>query len=46
MLPRPLGMLEAHGMMLPLWEDVLPNLPDEELRAAAEEVASAIRAEE
>src|ERR1700689_2414156 len=28
MLPRPLGMLEAHGMMLPIWEDVLPNLTD------------------
>jgi len=46
MLPRPLGMLEAHGMMLPLWEDVLPNLTDDELRVAAEEVALAMRAEE
>ena len=35
-LPRPLGMLEARGMMLPLWEDVLPNVSDEELRAALE----------
>lgn len=43
-IPRPLGMLEAHGMMLPLWEDVLPNVPDEELRAAAERVAGAMRA--
>lgn len=42
MLPRPLGMLEAAGMMLPLWEDVLPNVPDEELRAAAERVALAM----
>src|SRR5436190_22356442 len=33
-LPRPLGMIEAAGMMLPLWEDVLPNLTDEELAAA------------
>jgi hypothetical protein len=39
-------MLEAHGMMLPLWEDVLPNLTDDELRVAAEEVALAMRAEE
>ena len=30
-MPRPLGMLEASGMMLPLWEDVLPNVSDEEL---------------
>ena len=39
MLPRPLGMLQAAGMMLPLWEDVLPNVTDEELRAAAETIA-------
>ena len=42
MLPRPLGMLEAKGMMLPLWEDVLPNVTDDELREAAERVARAI----
>ena len=41
-LPRPLGMLEAGGMMLPLWEDVLPNVPDEELAAAARRVAAAM----
>jgi diadenosine tetraphosphate (Ap4A) HIT family hydrolase len=41
-LPRPLGMLEARGMMLPLWEDVLPNVADEELKAAAERVAAAM----
>lgn len=45
LLPRPLGMLEAHGMMLPLWEDVMDNLADEELRAAAEEIARAMDAE-
>jgi hypothetical protein len=26
-------------MMLPLWEDELPNVPDEELREAAERIA-------
>ena len=41
-VPRPLGMLEASGMMLPLWEDVLPNVPDEELAAAARRVADAM----
>jgi len=41
-LPRPRGMVEASGAMLPLWEDVLPNVPDEELRAAAEAVARAM----
>jgi hypothetical protein len=29
-------------MMLPVWEDALPNVPDEELRAAAERVAAAM----
>lgn len=41
-LPRPLGMLEASGMALPVWEDVLPNVTDEELAAAAERVAAAM----
>ena len=41
-VPRPLGMLEASGMMLPLWEDALPNVPDEELAAAVERVAAAM----
>jgi hypothetical protein len=35
-------MVEASGMMLPLWEDVLPNVPDEDLAAAAERVAAAM----
>ncbi|PUA82326.1 hypothetical protein [Nocardioides currus] len=38
MMPRPLGMLEASGMMLPLWEDALPDVPDEECRTAARRV--------
>jgi diadenosine tetraphosphate (Ap4A) HIT family hydrolase len=42
LIPRPLGMVEANGMMLPLWEDVLPNVPDEELRDAAEQIAAAM----
>jgi diadenosine tetraphosphate (Ap4A) HIT family hydrolase len=42
LLPRPLGMLEASGMMLPLWEDALPNVPDEELAEAARRVAAAM----
>jgi diadenosine tetraphosphate (Ap4A) HIT family hydrolase len=45
LIPRPLGMLEARGMMLPLWEDVLPNASDDELRDAAERIAKAIEAE-
>ena len=30
------------GQMLPLWEDVLPNVPDEELAEAARQVAAAM----
>jgi len=43
MLPRPLGMLEAAGMMLPIWEDVLPNVSDDALRQAAERIAAAMK---
>ncbi len=42
LLPRPLGMVDASGMMLPLWEDALPNVSDEELAAAAKRVAAAM----
>jgi diadenosine tetraphosphate (Ap4A) HIT family hydrolase len=42
LIPRPLGMLEATGMHLPVWEDVLPNGPDEELVDAAKRVAAAM----
>ena len=35
-------MVEASGMMLPLWEDVLPNVTDEELADAARRVAEAL----
>jgi diadenosine tetraphosphate (Ap4A) HIT family hydrolase len=42
LIPRPLGMIEANGMMLPLWEDVLPNVTDEELADAARRVAAAM----
>jgi diadenosine tetraphosphate (Ap4A) HIT family hydrolase len=41
-IPRPLGMLEARNMMLPLWEEVLPNVSDEELADAARRVAAAM----
>lgn len=29
-------------MMLPLWEDVLPNVPDEDLAEAARRIAAAM----
>jgi len=42
LIPRPLGMLEAAGMMLPIWEDVLPNVTDDVLADAAARVAAAM----
>ena len=42
LLPRPLGMLDASGPMLPLWEDVRPHVADEARREAAERVAAAL----
>jgi diadenosine tetraphosphate (Ap4A) HIT family hydrolase len=41
-MPRPLGMLEATNHMLPLWEDAMPNVSDEELAEAARRVAAAL----
>ena len=41
-MPRPLGMVEASGAMLPLWEEVLPNITDEELADTARRVAAAM----
>jgi hypothetical protein len=38
-------MLEANGMMLPLWEDVLPNVSDEALAEAAARIAQAMEVE-
>jgi hypothetical protein len=35
-------MVGAAGMMRPLWEDVLQNVLDEELAAAAARVAAAV----
>jgi diadenosine tetraphosphate (Ap4A) HIT family hydrolase len=43
-VPRPLGMVEAKGAMLPIWEDVLPNVPNDELADAARRVAAAMDA--
>lgn len=41
-MPRPLGLLEASGMMLALWEDVLPNAPDADIVAAAEKIGAVL----
>ncbi|MDQ2710160.1 MAG: hypothetical protein M3Z25_22190 [Actinomycetota bacterium] len=44
-MPRPLGMLEASGAYLPIWEDSMTNVPNEELEAAARKVAAALTAD-
>lgn len=41
-MPRPLGMLEASGPYLPIWEDALPKVAAEELAAAARRVAAVL----
>ena len=43
-LPRPLGMLQARGSMLPMWLDLLPPLPPEAIDAALAQIAAAMRA--
>jgi len=40
LMPRPLGMLDAEKHALPLWEEVLPPVPDSECAEAARQVAA------
>jgi diadenosine tetraphosphate (Ap4A) HIT family hydrolase len=41
-IPRPLGMLEASKMMLPLWEDVLPKASEAAIAGAKERIGAAL----
>ncbi|MBA3234345.1 MAG: hypothetical protein H0T17_10440 [Propionibacteriales bacterium] len=41
-MPRPLGMLQLRGSMLPMWLDLLPDLPDQEARSSLSRVAAAM----
>ncbi|TCC62335.1 hypothetical protein E0H73_16715 [Kribbella pittospori] len=41
-LARPLGMMQLRGAMIAAWDDILPNVPDEELEANARLVAAAL----
>ncbi|MEP6697257.1 MAG: hypothetical protein ABJA34_10305 [Pseudonocardiales bacterium] len=43
-LPRPLGMIQAQGMMLPLWEGVLPEASGEAIAAAKAAIGASLRA--
>jgi hypothetical protein len=44
-LPRPLGMLQAQKMMLPLWEDVLPRASEQAIAAAKQQIAASLASE-
>lgn len=37
--PRPYGQMQLRGTFLGMWSVVLPDLPDDEIRAAGEQVA-------
>ncbi|GIF50422.1 hypothetical protein Afe04nite_49610 [Asanoa ferruginea] len=41
-LPRPLGMVQAQKMMLPLWEEVLPRASDEAISDAKRRIADCL----
>lgn len=43
-MPRPLGMLQLRGSMLPMWLDLLPDIEDTPARAALSRVAAAMAA--
>lgn len=43
-LPRPLGMVQAQGMMLPLWEELLPEASDEAIATAKERIRATLTA--
>lgn len=43
-LPRPLGMLQAQKMMLPLWEELLPPASSDAIAAASDLIGSRLRA--
>ncbi len=44
-MPRPLGMLQLRGSMLPMWLDVLPDIDAVEAQAALGRIAAAMAAD-
>ena len=42
LLARPLGVLELRGSNLPIWADMLPDIPEDEYDARAEVVRAAL----
>ncbi|WP_240797343.1 hypothetical protein [Streptomyces sp. F001] len=45
LLARPAGLLQLHGTFLPLWEELLPRVPDAERREAHRRIAAALATE-
>ncbi len=45
LIARPEGMMQLRGTCLPLWDDVLPNLPEAEWRATGRRIAEAMAAD-
>ena len=43
-LARPLGMMQLRGAMIAAWDDMLPPIPEEEMRANVRTVAAALAA--
>jgi hypothetical protein len=41
-LARPLGMMQLRGAMIAAWDDLLPQIPDDEFTANARTVAAAL----
>jgi diadenosine tetraphosphate (Ap4A) HIT family hydrolase len=44
-MPRPLGMVQLRGSMLPMWLDLLPDLPEEEAGSVLREIGAALAVE-
>jgi len=45
LLARPAELMQLRGTFLPVWEELLPALPDEERREAHRRIAAALAAE-
>ena len=43
-MPRPLGAMQFRGSMLPMWLDLLPDLPESELNVVFDQIAAGMRA--
>lgn len=44
-MPRPLGMLQLRGSMLPMWLDLMPDVSPDDAAAALRGIASTLAAD-